>query len=191
MNFSNPNFNIKDIINNNVDSLNDISLYVDFAITSTIHKQVQDIDLDTEKQYAKNILNNFFKMNDNAFTSCYNIRNNMITIGRKEIKNMLIKNMIERDAFNKVVKKLLNATDYIDKLAKDISKTIADGRIDEINSWIDKNIELLIDNYVERKYLSDMEYRQDYESLVYDDYVTNRALEQLNLEMHIDVIKKR
>lgn len=191
MNFSNPNFNIKDIINNNVDSLNDISLYVDFAITSTIHKQVQDIDFDTEKKYAKNILNNFFKMNDNAFTNCYNIRNNMVTIGRKEIKNMLIKNMIERDAFNKVVKKLLNVTDYIDKLAEDISKTIAEGRMDEINSWIDKNIESLIDNYVEKKYLCDMEYRQDYECLVYEDYVTNRALEQLNLEMHIDIIKKR
>ena len=42
---------------------------------------------------------------------------------------------------------------------------------------------------MERNYLSDMEYRQDYESLVYDDYVTNRALEQLNLEMHIEFSK--
>ena len=130
-------------------------------------------------------------MNDNVFTSYYNIRNNMVTIGIKEIKNMLIKNMIERDAFNKVVKQLLNVIDYIDKLAEDMSKTIAKGKMDEINSWINKNIESLIDNYVERKYLCDMEYRQDYESLVYDDYITNRALEQLNLEMHIDIIKKR
>ena len=53
MNFSNPNFNIKDIIKNNADSLNDISLYVDFAIISTIHKQVQNIDFDTEKNMPK------------------------------------------------------------------------------------------------------------------------------------------
>ena len=79
MNFEDMNFDIKSYISSNdLDGLNRIKIYLDYALNTTIRKQMPEINFSDEKLYAKELLRNYFKGDMHSFTSKNNIRNNRI-----------------------------------------------------------------------------------------------------------------
>lgn len=188
--FNDINFDIEEFMGkDNIGSLNNISTYLDYSINTTITKQIPNIDEETEKLYAKQILNNYFRGDRNSFTSKNNIRNNVAKIGYQRLINLFIKAMIEKQAYNVTVKHMLNTNDYPAYITNMISR----GHYSDIITWLTsntENIEEAISNYVDLIYRKDIELKSNLEYITIKDYETNKAMEQLNLEMSLAKLKK-
>lgn len=188
--FMNPDFNIKDNPNfNDIYGLIDISQYLDFAISQTIHKQLPNVTKEQEKYYATMILNNYMSGDDGAFTSQYGIRGNIREIGRNKIQSLLLKTLIEKDEYNKRVLHKLNSSDFKDNCAEYINHIINNGRLDEQIDWVINNIPIFIDIYIQEVYGLSIENKRHSEQLCRESYFSNQSLEQLNLEMSLSRLK--
>lgn len=191
--YMNPNFDIeKNPCFNDINGLKDISNYIDFGIAYTIHKQIPNIALESEKDYAKVILKEYMKGNPSMFTKDYGIRKNINKIGYEKIKSLLLKILIEKGKVNRRILHRLNPQDFNDECADYITEITYCGQLDkeENQNWLKNNMAIFIDIYVDECYRSKPEDKTQREELCYGNSVTTRALEQLNLEMSLNRIKK-
>lgn len=192
LDYINQNFDVESMPNfNNVDGLKAISSYLDFAISSTIRKQIPNITPEGEKYYAKIILENYMNGDARAFTSQHNIRSNVIAIGQERIKSLLLKTMIETGEYNRRVLHQLVPQDQNSEIANVVTNIVYSGQIDEEEnrSWMQSNIESFIEVYVDECYGKPDDIKDQREELCYGNDMTRRALEQLNLEMSLNRIK--
>jgi len=191
--YQNFNFNIEEIPSfNNTDSYDELSMYLDFACHTTIKRQMPNIDPESESNYARQLITNYMMGDTDSFTRQFGIRQNVNKIGRDKIRGILISNMIEKEAFNLEQRKLLNATEYPDQCARYITQITASGYLNDGTNyaWITENIETLIDSYIKMKYERGEEARTKYQYYASKNPHTQKALEQLNLEMKIESLKK-
>ncbi len=86
-----------------LDTLELLENYLDYAIHTTIIKQLPDIDDENEKFWAKEILTGYIKEGTNSFTSKYNIRSNMNDIDLRDIIHIFMKNSIEYMVYKELV----------------------------------------------------------------------------------------
>ena len=185
-----PTFDIMNIpCFNNVDGLKDISQYLDFAISSTIYKQKPNVTMEQEKKYAATILKGFMSGDLAAFTSQYNIRKNMQKIGPEKLKALLLKSLLETQAYNERVLHQLSAASFKDQCANYITESAYNGQLKENESWIMSNIPSFIDMYIEDRYREGIDKKEQLEAICYSNPKTLRAVEQLNLQMHINSIQ--
>lgn len=192
LDYTNSNFDISTIEGfNNIDGLAGISNYMDFALSSTIHKQKPNIDIETEKMYAKDILKRYLQGDPVAFTSTYGIRGNMRQVSKKKIQDLLIKSLIELDAYNKRVLHQLGPNNYIGECAQYVTSVVASGQLDQIQPWINDNMNTFVENYINTRYKEDMDMKRQIEDVAYSIPDNSKALEQLNLEMKLNEFKTK
>lgn len=185
LDYTNPNFDIVNIPSfNNVDGLPAISSYLDFALANTIRRQIPNPDQNMEKKYATEILTEFLKGDFTAFTRIYNIRQNMEKITPETTKNLMLHSLIELEAENKVCLQQLQPTEFIDQCAEYVTNVIARGRLDELQDWISDNMGAFIQNYVQTRYKESPENKKSMNEMAIEYPDTQRALQQLNLEIH-------
>lgn len=190
LDYTNPNFDIVNIPSfNNVDGLPAISSYLDFALANTIRRQIPNPDQNMEKKYATEILTEFLKGDFTAFTRIYNIRQNMEKITPETIKNLMLHSLIELEAENKVCLQQLQPTEFIDQCAEYVTNVIARGRLDELQDWISDNMGAFIQNYVQTRYKESPENKKSMNEMAIEYPDTQRALQQLNFEMHVKKIR--
>jgi len=193
--FNDSNFDRDSFFNvRGVEGLENISNFIDFGIRSTIFKQINGINEDLENRYAKQILTNFMKGESKAFTSSNGIRASIITIDKFKIDTIMIKSMIDRHAFNVERLHKLSFTEKTDKIAKMISEFVADGNLVDVLNWINSDqgiMKILIDNYVDIAYQKDLELKEAYAYMTHRNDITNKAMEQLNLELSLNNIKSK
>lgn len=187
MQYMDMNFDIRNTNNfGRFSSLSESQNYLDFAIFSTIRKQLPNVSPESEKKSASEILTRYMSgTSQPSFTRQYNIRNNIDALGKGQIMNIFIKMMIERDAYNKRVKHQLAAQSYRDQCCEYITQMTANGQVDQIGEWLNSVIPELVDTYVSEVYRQDSDIRNRIEEISYQDPLTNKALEKLNLEMNI------
>lgn len=189
MNFGNSVFDINEYIGkNNLEGLNKIALYLDYALNTTIKKQMPNISIRDEKLYAKMLLCNYFKGDMHSFTSTNNIRNNIYTIGNERIIELFLKCMIEKHAYNVLIKKLEGSSKYGDQCCNYITNRIAHNRYNDIIEWLNNdfdNIEEIINNYVDVFYQKTFSDHADFDTLAKKHYDTNIALNNLCLEVNV------
>ncbi len=185
--FDNPNFDIAEYINfPGLEKLNRIALYLDYGISTTIKKQMPNITVNDEKLYAKELLNNYLKGDMHSFTSKNNIRNNIYTIGNKNLINLFLKTMIEKHAYNILIRKMQGSAEYSDQCANYITNRIGKKHYSDIIEWLTNdfdNIEEIISNYVDLFYKRDVEERLDFEKLTEKSQDTELAIKFLSLEV--------
>lgn len=185
LDYTNPNFDIVNIPSfNNVDGLPAISSYLDFALANTIRRHIPNPDQNMEEKYATEILTRFLKGDFKAFTRIYNIRQNMEKITPETIKNLMLHSLIELEAENKVCLQQLQPTEFIDQCAEYVTNVIARGRLDELQDWISDNMGAFIQNYVQTRYKESPENKKSMNEMAIEYPDTQRALQQLNLEIH-------
>ena len=190
--YMDPNFDITGIpCFNNIDGLTDISNYLDFGISSTIHKQFPNITLESEKNYAKIILKKYMNGDSSLFTRKYGIRHNINQIGQEKIKNLLLKTLIEKGEVNRRILHRLTPQDFSDECADYITTITYCGQLDEAKNkvWIKDNMTTFIDIYVDECYGKSPDQKAEREEMCYGNPFTTKALEQLNLEMNLNRIK--
>lgn len=192
MKYTNNNFDITTINNfNNLDGLDEISNYLDFGINSTLQKHLPHTTEDDKKRLAVTMLESFMNGDPTKFTNDFRIRENILKIGKNKIKFLLCKSLIEKNAYNKRVLHMLSPSEYIDQCADYISQIIAAGEFDKIQDWIDINLSHFINEYASFKYNKKEETKEHYNNIALENPVCERALEQLNLEMHLNQIKNK
>ena len=192
MNYMDENFDISNIeCFNNTDGLLEIGNYLDFAISTTIHKQMPGIQEKEERTYAATLLKNYLNSDNASFTRSYNIRGNISKIGKDRIRFLMYKSLIEQYAVNQRVNHLLNPTEYIDQCAQYITNIVASGKFNEIQDWLQQNMDAFIDEYTRFRYRQDPYQKQNYEQIAIEHPDTRKALEVLNLEMHTQQLKQR
>lgn len=184
--FESDNFDIVEYLGrDSVYDLDKVEEYLDFAINSTIKKQIPNIDYNTEKRYAKKILTDYLNGNDNIFTRQNNVRSNIIQIGRNRINNLLIKIAIEKKAFNNRVRRTLVDENLADKCVTKITELIQTGHykmaVDILNNEVVR--ESIINTYIDSFYGQSIERIKDIECIVYDDNNLSRVLETLNIDI--------
>lgn len=185
-NYKNPYFDIKNITQyNNVTSSSANEEYLDFAINQTIRKQLPNITIEQEQYYAKIILNKFFQGDFKSFTSTYNIRNNIKEIGQERIFGCLVKAMIEHDAVAKEVHHALQPQNIMQQWASYITENTKMGYLGNITPELYQNIDVLIENYIDMKYRITEEQSTQYNNLANRNPSTEKALQQLNLELSL------
>lgn len=185
LDYTNPNFDIVNIPSfNNVDGLPAISSYLDFALANTIRRRIPNPDQNMEEKYATEILTEFLKGDFKAFSRIYNIRQNMEKITPETIKNLMLHSLIELEAENKVCLQQLQPTEFIDQCAEYVTNVIARGRLDELQDWISDNMDAFIQNYVQTRYKESPENKKSMNEMAIEYPDTQRALQQLNLEIH-------
>ena len=192
-NYIDPHFNINEFLEyNNTEYLKEISNYLDFALNTTIQKIYPNKTEEEYKELAKKTFIDYLIQNNNfAFTRQFNIRSNILAIDAKKIIFLLIKSMLISYVYNKDVCHLLNNTTYLEECADYITDIVYQGRLDQIDYWIVENLSVLIENYIDMVYLRDNQTKSSYEYLIQKNPKTKRALEQLNLEMHLEQINNR
>lgn len=190
--FMTPEFRVENSPNfNDIYGLIDISQYLDFAISQTIHKQIPNVTEEQERYYATMILNNYMSGYNHAFTSQYGIRGNISEIGRDKIQSLLLKTLIEKDEYNKRVLHKLRSQDYGDNCAEYINSVINNGRLDEQIDWVITNIPVFINIYIQEVYGLSVENKKHREQLCHESYFSNLSLEKLNLEMSLNRLGQR
>lgn len=190
--FKNTNFDITSITNSNgVYALGDVEQYLDFAVNQTIRKQLPNITISQEQNYAKKLLNNFFRGDLRAFTSSYNIRASINEIGYDKIFFTFVKAMIERHAFDLEVLHILKPTNEMQEMTQYVTENIKNGYFENLRPFLESNIGVLIENYVDMKYRIPSDQKDQYNALAYRNPTAARALEQLNLEMSLDRLGSR
>lgn len=189
MNFEDINFDINSYIGkNDLNGLNKIGLYLDYALRVTIIKQIPNISFEDERIYAKELLNNYFKGDMHSFTSKNNIRNNIYTIGNERLIELFLKHMIEKHAYNVLIKKLEGSSKYSDQCCNYITNRIAHNRYNDIIEWLNSdfdNIEEIISNYVDIFYQREYDECLDFERLTAKNYDTSKAMNNLCLEVNV------
>lgn len=179
--FEQYNFSIENYIDNpnNVEKLNKINNYLNFALKATILKQNEKYDLETQKNCAKQLLLNYLLGDNSAFTRALDIRNNINKINRSNLINLLIKNSIELDCYNRNILHILE-----DRLCHQITTDIYNGDYDEMLGIINKDNNILseiINNYIDLKYQKDDIFIDRLNAMCMSDSLTISALNQLNL----------
>ena len=188
---NNPNFDISEIEGfNRIDGLNIISVYLNYALSQTIKSQIPNIDIENEKLYAKQLLQQYLSGDYHAFTRRNNIRENVDKITSNKIIDIIIKRYIEIEAYNRGVLHRLNEVDKIGKYAKYITDNVASGNLDNIKPWLNYNMKSLIDGYINTQYNEPIDCKNKLEDLAYTVPNTSKALEQLNLEMKLKNLQK-
>ena len=184
--FEDTSFDIKEYINvPTLEKLNRIAIYLYYSLLTTIKKQMPEINEQDEKLYAKELLNNYFKGDIHSFTSKNNIRNNIYTIGIDNLINLFLKSMIEKHAYNILIKHMEGSSEYRDQCANYITNRIGKNHYDDIIEWLKKdydNIEEIIENYVDFVYKKSYNEHHDLDNLVSKNYETNRAFKMLNIK---------
>lgn len=191
--YKDPNFKIENTpCFNNIDGYKELSMYLDFACQTTIQRQIPGILPEQESYYVKQILTEYLAGNKTIFTRQFGIRENINTIGPDKIRGILIANMIEKEGFNVGKLNKLTATSYEDQCARYITQITQFGQLnDETNRvWINKNLETLIDCYINMKYQKGYNARDVYEYYVNRTPFIQQAMEKLNLEMKLEPYKK-
>lgn len=183
----NSNFDIESIPGfNNVEGLNDISEYLDFAIASTIRREVPNITEVKEKELAATILKNYMDGTNVAFTNKYNIKNNIEKIGIERIKTLLLKTLLEKDS-----RRLLEKTvpeSFAEQCASYVTSSVY-YQIDTNEEWIRNNIPTFIDVYVEDSYGKTHEAKVEMAEMCYGNNMIIKALENLDNKMSKDHAK--
>lgn len=184
MDFKDVSFDItKYIENSNLDGLSRVKIYLDYALNTTIKKQMPEIGFSDEKLYAKELLYNYFKGDMHSFTSKDNIRNNIYTIGNATLVKLFLKCMIEKHAYNVLIKKIQGSSNYNDQCCNYITNRIAHNHYNDIIEWLNDdfdNVEEIINNYVDIFYQRDFQECQDLETLTEKSDDTNKAMQMLN-----------
>lgn len=184
MNFKDTDFEIKKYIHD-LDILNN---YLEFALETTILRQIPNVSLKDEKLYAKEILCNYYKGDMHAFTSAYNIRNNIYTIGNERLTDLFLKYMIIKQAYNVLIKKIDVSNKYSDQCCRYITNRIARKHYSDILEWLNNdmdNIEEIIINYTTIFYKRNSEECKDLELLAEQTEETSNALKNLNVEVNV------
>jgi hypothetical protein len=183
MNFESIDFDIKDYIKkNDLESLNIIKWYLDYALVTTIKRQLPDISLKDEKLYAKKLLSNYFKGDMHSFTSKNNIRNNIYSISNDRIIDLFLKCMIEKHAYNVLIMNMQGSSKYNDQCCNYITNRLAHNRYNDVIEWLNEdfdNIEELISNYVDIFYKRNNDECMDLEKLTEKGNDTSKAIENL------------
>ena len=184
MNFADASFDIKEYVtSDNLEGLNRVKIYLDYALNTTIRKQLPNISMNDEKLYAKELLCNYIKGDMHSFTSTNNIRNNIYTIGNDVLVKLLLKCMIEKHAYNVLIKHLEGSSDYNDQCCHYITNLIGRKHYHDIIEWINNdfdNVEEIVENYVKIFYQRDYNECQDLEQLTLKNEDTKKAMEALN-----------
>lgn len=184
MNFEDSNFDIKTyVLKSNLEGLNRFKIYLDYALNTTIKKQLPDINFEDEKLYAKELLCNYIKGDMHSFTSKNNIRNNIYTIGNNILIKLFLKCMIEKHAYNILIKKMQGSSDYNDQCCNYITNRIGHNKYEDIIEWLNNdfdNIEEIINNYINIFYQRNYSECQDLETLTEKSDDTNKAMQMLN-----------
>ena len=192
MNYMNTNFDITMIeCFNNLDGLQEISNYLDFALHTTIRKQLPNISEEDEVKYANVILQRYLNGDKNSFTSNYNIRGNMEKVGTDKLRFLLYKSLIERNAYNERVLHMLSPTEYIDQCCAYVSSETAKGNLDKLQDWLKQNETYFIESYSEFSYKKSNEIKQNSYAIALENPDCSKALEQLNLEMGLKSMKQK
>lgn len=183
MNFEDVNFSIDKYVGDvSIDGLNRIKIYLDYSLNTTIKKQIPDINIVDEKLYAKELLCNYFKGDLHAFTSKNNIRHNIYKIGNDMLLKLFIKCMIEKQAYNILIKKIEGSSNYGDQCCNYITNRVARDHYDDVIEWLNDdfdNIEELINNYVNIFYQRKYEECMDLQKLAFEHEMTARAIRNL------------
>ena len=185
MNFEDINFDIKSYVKkDDLDGLNRIQIYLDYALNTTIKKQMPEININDERLYAKELLYNYFKGDMHSFTSKNNLRNNIYTIGNDSLVKLFLKCMIEKHAYNILIKKIQGSDAYNDQCCNYITNRISHNLYNDIIEWLNNdfdNIEEIINNYVNIFYQRSYQECQDLEMLTSKDASTKKAMEVLDI----------
>lgn len=156
--FETPNFEVLVYLGDDKsEKLNKLKKYLDYSLSITIKKQIGEISFDDEKLYAKELLNHYLKGDMHSFTSKNNIRNNIYEIGNANLINLFLMAMIERHAYNVLVKNMQGSSKYRDQCANYITNRISKNHYSDIIEWLTndfENIEEIIDNYIDLLYKS-------------------------------------
>lgn len=181
--FENYNFSIESYIDdpNNIKKLDKINEYLNFALKATILNQESNYDLGIQKSCSKQLLLNYILGDKNAFTRGSQIRSNMGIIDMNNIIDLLIKNSIELDCYNRNVLHLLD-----DTLCSRMTNEIYIGKYEEIIDMILNDEDILkqmIDDFIELKYQKDTIFNSRIDGMCTNDSLAGRALNQLNLSM--------
>lgn len=191
MNYTDTNFDITNIEHfNSVDGLIEISNYLDFALSTTIHKQLPNISREQEKWYAAEKLK-LLSIDgiEKNFSRDFNIRTNISKIGRDKIKFLICKYLIERQAYNERVAHMMIPTEFIDQAAQYLTEQVRIGNFDQIQDWINQYMGNFIDSYISSQYNSDM--KEQFSAMALENPNCAKALTQLNLEMSLNQIKQK
>ena len=152
------NFDLKSVTNQNtIESLDFFEEYVDFAINSTLTKQMPNLSEDDERKWAGVLLTNYLNGGTKAFTSSFGIRNKIDECGQNIVVELLIKAAIEKNAFEKSVMRKLIPGNELEFICEDITKRMFTGNYQETINLVKTNPvyqKNLIDNYVGLKYRS-------------------------------------
>lgn len=183
--FENFNFSIENYLSNsnNLERLNKINNYLNFALKATILNQGSNYDIKIQKSCSKQLLLNYILGDKNAFTRGSQIRSNMNEINMNNIIDLLIKSSIELDCYNRNVLHLLD-----DTLCSRMTNEIYLGKYEEIINMIlnDTNTLIqLIDDYIELKYQKDNIFNDRIDGMCINDSLTSGAMNQLNLGMKL------
>ena len=184
MNFEDTNFNIREYVSkSDLAGLSRVKIYLDYALNTTIRKQLPNISLSDERLYAKELLCNYLKGDMHSFTSKNNIRNNIYTIGNNALIKLLLKCMIEKHAYNILIKKIEGSSNYNDQCCNYITNLIGRKHYQDIIEWLNndfENMEEIINNYVNIFYQRDFNECKDLEQLTLRSNDTKKAMEELN-----------
>lgn len=191
MNYTDENFDITTIPSfNSIEGFIEISNYLDFALSTTIHRQFPNITPEGEKYYAAEKIKLFINQEDvTVFSRQFGIRDNVIKIGKDKIKFLICKHLIELHAYNVRINHMLNPTQFIDQAAQYVAQQVASSNLSEIDYWIDQNINIFIDSYISKQYKSAEKKQLEVNALQHP--VCSKALEQLNLELHLQQAKQK
>lgn len=193
--YTNPNFDITEYIGRNcVDNLKNISDYLNFAIKSTILKQIPNISKEKEVNMANKILKNYFSGNDSVFTRKDNIRNNIKKIDKKRLFDLFIKTGIIQKEINCKRNHLLADKTFDQKCVTWITSEMYFGQYDNVINELEVNhnlLDILIDYYIVLFYNTDEYYQELFENMILSNSETNKALINLNISMCECEINKR
>ena len=192
--YMNPNFDIMEYIGrDSVDNLKNISDYLNFAIKSTILKQMPNISKEEEQKMAEKVLKLYLVNTNFAFTRKDNIRANMEQIGKKRLFDLIMKSALEKKAFNIRVRHLLADQTYQDQCVTWITNQINAGSYDSIISLLQSNPDMLnslIENYIDLSYNVAEETKSNYNDIAWSEPLTEKALNNLNVSICMDSFKK-
>jgi hypothetical protein len=85
----------------------------------------------------------------------------------------------------------LNPMNKMGEYSNYITSNITVGKLNEIDNWINSNMPELISDYIDTRYMEDMDYKEKMEQIAYSVPQTSRALEQLNLELKLKQLKTK
>lgn len=184
--FESDSFDIVEYLGrDSVDNLDNVQNYLDFSIESTIKRQFPDADIKLEKDLAKKILIDYLNGNNLIFTRQNDIRRNMTHINRERVANLLIKTTIEKKAFNDRVRRTLTDENFDDKCVTRLTELISSGNYELAKQELQDGSVLnsVVGTYVNNFYKQDEERRKNIEYIAYEDQITERALQTLNIDI--------